>query len=262
MTRASIARPADVTSPSSATRDPNAAGDAVDLGIDAADLPRHVAIIMDGNRRWAREAGLSEAEGHAAGVEAIRPIIRHAVRRGVPALSLFAFSSENWSRSPEEVGVLLGLLDSAIRQETPELREQGVQIRLLGRLEELPVDTRASISEALAATAEGDRLMLNVAFNYSGRHEIVDAARRCIEDGLTAEQIDEAAIEARLYTVGLPPLDLLIRTGREHRISNFLIWQAQYAELYFTDLLWPAFGPDAFDEALIEFARRHRRFGR
>ncbi len=204
----------------------------------------------------------TEAEGHAAGVEAIRPIIRHAVRRGVPALSLFAFSSENWSRSPEEVGVLLGLLDSAIREETPELREQGVQIRLLGRLDELPEDTRASISEALAATSGGDRLMLNVAFNYSGRHEIVDAARRCLDDGLTADQIDEEAIEARLYTAGMPPLDLLIRTGREHRISNFLIWQAQYAELYFTDLLWPAFGPDAFDVALIEFARRHRRFGR
>jgi undecaprenyl diphosphate synthase len=232
------------------------------LDIDEADLPRHVAIIMDGNRRWARETGRSEGEGHAAGVEAIRPIIRHAVRRGVAALSLFAFSSENWSRSPEEVGVLLGLLESAIREETPELREQGVQIRLLGRLEELPTATRESISEALAATADGQRLMLNVAFNYSGRHEIVDAARRCVNDGLTADEIDEAAIDERLYTVGLPPLDLLIRTGREHRISNFLIWQAQYAELYFTDLLWPEFGPDAFDAALQEFARRHRRFGR
>ncbi len=262
MTRASIARPADATTPASATRTPTVVGDAEELGIGPADLPRHVAIIMDGNRRWAREAGLTESEGHAAGVEAIRPIIRHAVRRGVPALSLFAFSSENWSRSPEEVGVLLGLLDSAIRQETPELREQGVQIRLLGRLEELSDETRASISEALAATAGGDRLMLNVAFNYSGRHEIIDAARRCLDDGLTSEQIDEDAIEARLYTAGMPPLDLLIRTGREQRISNFLIWQAQYAELYFTDLLWPAFGPDAFDAALIEYARRHRRFGR
>jgi undecaprenyl diphosphate synthase len=249
--RAPLARPAE--------------GASLDVGtFDVApeDLPRHVAIIMDGNRRWAREAGLSEAEGHAAGVEAIRPVIRHAVRRGVGALSLFAFSSENWSRSPEEVGVLLGLLDSAIRDETPELREQGVRIRLLGRLEELPSDTRESITEAIAATADGDRLMLNVAFNYSGRHEIVDAARRCLTDGLTAEQIDEDAIDARLYTVGLPPLDLLIRTGREHRISNFLIWQAQYAELLFTDRLWPDFGPDAFDEALVEFARRHRRFGR
>ena len=236
--------------------------DAGTFDVAPEDLPRHVAIIMDGNRRWAREAGLSEAEGHAAGVEAIRPIIRRAVRRGVGALSLFAFSSENWSRSPEEVGILLGLLDSAIRDETPELRAQGVRIRLLGRLEELPSDTRESITEAIAATADGDRLMLNVAFNYSGRHEIVDAARRCMTDGLTADQVDDEAIDARLYTVGLPPLDLLIRTGREHRISNFLIWQAQYAELYFTDLLWPDFSPAAFDEALVEFASRHRRFGR
>ncbi len=262
MTRASIARPADATPRSSATRGSTTTGVADDLRIDPADLPRHVAIIMDGNRRWARESGLSETEGHVAGVEAIRPIVRHAVRRGIRALSLFAFSSENWSRSPEEVGVLLGLLASTIQQETPELREQGVRIRFLGRLEELPDDTRALISDALAATSSGDRLMLNVAFNYSGRLEIVDAARRCMADGLPADQVDEAAIEARLYTVGLPPLDLLIRTGREHRISNFLIWQAQYAELYFTDLLWPAFGPEALDAALIEFAHRHRRFGR
>lgn len=262
MTRASIARPSDDPSTSSATRDPVGAKRADDFEIDPADLPRHVAIIMDGNRRWAREAGLSEAEGHAAGVEAIRPLIRHAVKRGIPALSLFAFSSENWARSPEEVGILLGLLESAIRDETPELREQGVRIRLLGRLDELPTATRASIEEALAATVEGDRLLLNVAFNYSGRHEIVDAARRCLADGLAADEIDEEAIDARLYTVGLPPLDLLIRTGREHRISNFLIWQAQYAELYFTDLLWPDFGPDALDTALLEFASRHRRFGR
>ncbi len=251
MARAPLARPTT-----------DASTDTESFDVAPEDLPRHIAIIMDGNRRWAREAGLSEAEGHAAGVEAIRPIIRHAVRRGVRALSLFAFSSENWSRSPEEVGILLGLLDSAIRNETPELREQGVRIRLLGRLDELPDDTRASITEAIGATADGDRLMLNVAFNYSGRHEIVDAARRCVRDGLTADEIDEDAIDSRLYTVGLPPLDLLIRTGREYRISNFLIWQAQYAELYFTDLLWPDFDSGAFDEALLEFARRHRRFGR
>ena len=261
MTRASIARPADATSPSSATRETAASGDAETLGIDPADLPRHVAIIMDGNRRWAREAGVSEAEGHAAGVEAIRPIVRHAVRRGVSALSLFAFSSENWSRSPEEVSVLLGLLASAIAQETAELREQGARIRFLGRLEELPDDTRTSISEALTATSGGDRLMLNVAFNYSGRHEIVDAARRCLADGLSADQIDEAAIEARLYTVGLPPLDLLIRTGREYRISNFLIWQAAYAEFYFPGILWPDFDRNALVDAVVDYQARNRRFG-
>jgi undecaprenyl diphosphate synthase len=230
--------------------------------VDPVDLPRHVAIIMDGNRRWARGRGVAEAEGHAAGVEAIRPIVRHAVRRGIEVLSIYAFSRENWSRSRDEVATLIGLLESAIRDETDELRAQGAQVRVLGRLAELPNTTRDSISEAVAATAGGDRLVLNVAFNYSSRQEIVDAARRCVEDGLPADAIDEAALDARLYTAGLPPVDLLIRTGGEQRISNFLLWQAQYAELYFCELFWPDFGPDAFDAALLEYARRHRRFGR
>jgi undecaprenyl diphosphate synthase len=230
--------------------------------VDPVDLPRHVAMIMDGNRRWARERGVAEAEGHAAGVEAIRPIVRHAVRRGIEVLSIYAFSRENWSRSRDEVATLIGLLESAIRDETDELRAQGAQVRVLGRLAELPTTTRDSISEAVAATAGGDRLVLNVAFNYSSRQEIVDAARRCVEDGLPPDAIDEAALDARLYTAGLPPVDLLIRTGGEQRISNFLLWQAQYAELYFCDLFWPDFGPEAFDAALLEYARRHRRFGR
>lgn len=225
------------------------------------DLPRHVAIIMDGNRRWARAHGVAEADGHAAGVEAIRPIVRHAVRRGVAVLSIYAFSAENWSRSSDEVATLFALLEAAIRDETPELRRQGAQVRILGRLDSLPDTTRHSIQDALEATAEGDRLVLNVAFNYSGRHEIVDAARRCLEDGLAPDDIDEAALEARLYTAGLPGVDLLIRTGGEQRISNFLLWQTQYAELYFCDIFWPEFGPRQFDAALLEFASRHRRFG-
>jgi len=226
------------------------------------DLPRHVAIIMDGNRRWARERGVSEAEGHAAGVEAIRPIVRQAVRRGVAVLSIYAFSRENWSRSSDEVATLFSLLEQAIRDETDELRREGAQVRVLGRLAELPETTRVSIREAVAATADGDRLVLNVAFNYSSRQEIADAARRCVEDGLAPDEIDEAALDARLYTAGLPPVDLLIRTGGEQRISNFLLWQAQYAELYFCGQFWPDFGPAAFDAALLEYARRHRRFGR
>ncbi|HEY3523199.1 MAG TPA: polyprenyl diphosphate synthase [Candidatus Limnocylindrales bacterium] len=226
------------------------------------DLPRHVAIIMDGNRRWARERGVAEAEGHAAGVEAIRPIVRQAVRRGVEVLSLYAFSRENWSRSSDEVATLFALLEQAIRDETDELRREGAAVRVLGRLEELPPSTRASIGEAVAATAGGDRLVLNVAFNYSSRQELVDAARRCVEDGLAPDEIDESAVDARLYTAGLPEVDLLIRTGGEQRISNFLLWQAQYAELYFCNAYWPDFGPEAFDAALVEYARRHRRFGR
>jgi undecaprenyl diphosphate synthase len=225
-------------------------------------VPRHVAIIMDGNRRWARSRDVPEAEGHAAGVEAIRPILKHAVKRGIEVLSLYAFSRENWSRSSQEVQTLFGLLESAIRDETADLVKEGVRVRILGRLDELPPGTRSSIAEALRATEAGTRLTLNVAFNYSGRSEIVDAVRRCLEDGLRPDQVDEDAISARLYTSDLPAPDLLIRTGGDQRISNFLIWQAAYAEFYFCDLLWPDFGPDALDAALEEYARRSRRFGR
>jgi undecaprenyl diphosphate synthase len=227
-----------------------------------ADLPRHVAIIMDGNRRWARQHGVAEIEGHAAGVEAIRTLLRHAVRRRVPVVTVYAFSRENWARSDEEVRGLFGLLESAIRSETAELKAQGVRIRLLGRLDELPEDTRHSILDALAQTAEGDRLLLNVAFNYAGRTELVDAVRRIVASGCQPEAVDETAISEALYTAGLPDPDLVIRTGGEQRLSNFLIWQAAYAELYTTEVLWPDFGADAFDAALLEFASRTRRFGR
>ncbi len=217
---------------------------------------------MDGNRRWARQRNLSELDGHAAGVEAIRELLRHAVRRGVPVVTLYAFSRENWARSDEEVTGLFGLLEAAVRSETAELRAQGVRIRLLGRLEELPRATRESIEEALGATAGGERLLLNIAFNYAGRTELVDAFRRLAASGVPAAAIDEAAISAALYTAGLPDPDLVIRTGGEQRLSNFLIWQSAYAEFYSCEALWPDFGPAAFDAALLEFARRHRRFGR
>jgi undecaprenyl diphosphate synthase len=225
-------------------------------------VPRHVAIIMDGNRRWARLRDVPEGKGHAAGVEAIRPVLKHAVKRGVEVLSLYAFSRENWSRPSREIQILFTLLEQAIRNETAELVKEGVRVRILGRMDELPEGTRRSIADALRATESGTRLTLNVAFNYSGRSEIVDAVRRCVEDGLAPHQIDEDAIGARLYTSDLPAPDLLIRTGGDQRISNFLIWQAAYAELYFCDLLWPDFGPDALDAALEEYARRSRRFGR
>ena len=266
MARSPLARPTDAppqahvvdqaepTVPSAAEE-----GDAL---IDPADLPRHVAIIMDGNRRWARLHDRAELEGHAAGVEAIRTLLRHAVRRGVPVMTLYAFSRENWARSDDEVTGLFGLLEQAIRSETAELRAQGVRIRLLGRLEELPADTRRSIDDALAETADGDRLLLNVAFNYAGRTELVDAFRRLAEQGIQPDEIDENAISGALYTAGLPDPDLVIRTGGEQRLSNFLIWQSAYAEFYSTEVLWPDFGAEAFDAALLEFARRTRRFGR
>lgn len=226
------------------------------------ELPRHVAIIMDGNRRWARSRGLNEMEGHAAGVEGIREIIRHAVRRGIEVLSLYAFSRENWARSDEEVGGLFLLVEKVIRNETDELRRQGARVRVLGRMEELPPETRISIREALDATAGGTRLQLNIAFNYSGRTELVDAARALVAQGLRPEEIDEDVVAGALYTAGLPDPDIVIRTGGDERISNFLIWQAAYAEFYFSPILWPDFGPEAFDAALVEYASRQRRFGR
>jgi len=247
-----------VTAPSLATGSAARVPDPV----GGEDIPRHVAIIMDGNRRWARERGLPEAHGHAAGVEAVRPIVEHAVRRGVAVLTIYAFSRENWARASHEVETLIGLLEATIRDQTPRLVEEGVQVRMLGRTDELPALTRASIEEALAATAGGERMVLNVAFNYSSRTEIIDALRACVEAGCAASELDEAHLDSHLYTAGLPEPDLLIRTGGDQRISNFLLWQAAYAELYFCDLYWPDFGPDQLDAAFAEFARRSRRFGR
>jgi undecaprenyl diphosphate synthase len=251
---------ADLEPSASAPATPDATAEDTFLPLD--ELPRHVAIIMDGNRRWARARGRPEFEGHAAGVEAIRGLLRHAVKRRVPVLTLYAFSRENWARSDDEVAWLFGLLEQAVRDETDELRAQGVRIRLLGRREELPAATRESIEDALSRTADGDRLLLNIAFNYAGRTELVDAFRRLAASGVPPEAIDERAISDALYTAGMPDPDLLIRTGGEQRVSNFLIWQGAYAELVFSDVLWPDFGPQAFDDALLEYARRTRRFGR
>jgi undecaprenyl diphosphate synthase len=225
-------------------------------------VPRHVAIIMDGNRRWARRQGVPEVQGHAAGVEAIRPIVEHATARGIEVLTIYAFSRENWQRSSHEVEALIGLLDATIRDETPRLVEEGVQVRLAGRLDELPPETRASIEQAILATAGGERMVLNVAFNYSSRTEIVDAVRAYVDDGNSLALLDEEALASYLYTADLPDPDLLIRTGGDQRISNFLLWQLAYAELYFCDRYWPDFGPSELDAAIAEFARRARRFGR
>lgn len=265
MTRAPVARPTDAPpiahQPSRPAPAPRV-GPEPELIVPASEMPRHVAIIMDGNRRWARAHGVSELEGHAAGVEAIRGVVRHAVRRGLPVLTLYAFSRENWARSDEEVGGLFELLEAAVRSETPELRAQGVRVNLLGRADELPAETRRSIEVGLDATEQGTRLLLNIAFNYAGRTELVDAFRRLAASGTPPEGIDEAAISGALYTAGLPDPDLVVRTGGEQRLSNFLIWQSAYAEYYFCPDLWPDFGPDAFDAAILEFARRTRRFGR
>jgi undecaprenyl diphosphate synthase len=232
-----------------------------EVSAEATVVPAHVAIIMDGNRRWAREHGLDELDGHAAGVEKIRWLVEHTLRRGVGFLSLYAFSRENWARPDDEVIGLFRLLEQAIRAETPELVRQGVRVRLLGRLDELPDDLRVSIQQALAATDGGTRLTLAVAFNYAGRTELVDAVRAIVAEGLAPDQVDESAIAGRLYTSGMPDPDLVIRTGGEQRLSNFLIWQSAYAEFWTSDVLWPDFDATTYDAALDAFARRSRRFG-
>ncbi len=268
MPRSPLARPTDTPPVAHAPADdlttlPMAAAPAAPERLVPLDeSPRHVAIIMDGNRRWARARGLTELEGHAAGVEAIRGLLRHAVRRGVPVLTLYAFSRENWARPDDEVSGLFGLLESAVRSETDELRREGVRIRLLGRIEELPEDTRRSLGSALEATSDGERLLLNIAFNYAGRTELVDAIRSLVASGIDPAEIDEATVSGALYTAGLPDPDLVIRTGGDERLSNFLIWQSAYAEFYVSPLLWPDFDDAALDDALLEFASRTRRFGR
>jgi len=259
--RAPLVRPTDAPPRAHEPDQALAAVDAPELP-GRSELPRHVAIIMDGNRRWARQRGVPELDGHAAGVEAIRGLLRHAVRRGIQVLTLYAFSRENWARTDAEVVGLFGLLEAAIRSETAELREQGVRVQLLGRLDELPSETRRSIESALDATAGGERLILNVAFNYAGRTELVDAIRRIVRSGVAPESIDESTVAQALYTGGLPDPDLVIRTGGEQRLSNFLIWQSAYAELLTTETLWPDFGAESLDDALAEYATRTRRFGR
>lgn len=263
MARPPLIRPTDA--PPTAHGGPVEAAAAAPTAANApagGDLPAHVAIIMDGNRRWARRRGVPELEGHAAGVEAIRGLLRHAVRRGIRVLTLYAFSRENWARTDDEVVGLFGLLEAAIRSETEELQAQGVRVQLLGRLDELPSETRASIESALSATASGERLILNVAFNYAGRTELVDAVRSIVRSGIAADAIDESTLAQALYTAGLPDPDLVIRTGGEHRLSNFLIWQSAYSELIISEALWPDFGPADLDQALAEYASRQRRFGR
>ena len=223
--------------------------------------PRHVAIIADGNRRWARERGLPVLAGHIQGIEAIRPVVRRARDRGVETLSVYTFSTENWSRPEDEVSGLFGLIDGAVRQYTDELIAEGVRVRVIGRLHEAPSDVQRSIRSAEERTGHGSRMTLNICFNYSGRAEIVDAARALLAAHADPHRIDEPHFAEHLYTAGQPDVDLIIRTGGDQRTSNFLLWQAAYAELIFCAKYWPDFTEDDFDAALDEYERRDRRFG-
>jgi undecaprenyl diphosphate synthase len=220
-----------------------------------------VAIIADGNRRWARERGLPVLAGHIQGIEAIRPIVRRARDLGVETLSVYTFSTENWGRPEDEVSGLFGLIDGAVRQYTDELVAEGVRVRVIGRLHEAPSDVQRSIRAAQDRTSGGTRMTLNICFNYSGRAEIVDAARALIAARADANAIDEGYFAEHLYTSGQPDVDLLIRTGGDQRTSNFLLWQAAYAELVFCAKFWPDFEVDDFDAALADYQRRDRRFG-
>ena len=237
------------------------AGEMLPLPALSSAPPRHVAIIMDGNGRWATERGLSRAEGHRAGALAIRTVAERLSQHGVPVLTLFAFSTENWGRPRAEVEAILGLAADFIDTRLAELDEADVRLAHIGDIERLPLALRGKVRRAVERTAANTGLVLNVAFSYGGRADIVDAVRRLVDDGVRSEDITEEAIAERIATAHLPEPDLLIRTGGERRISNFLVWQAAYAEYYFTPTLWPDFDARAVDAALVEYGRRRRRFG-
>lgn len=227
--------------------------------------PQHVAIIMDGNGRWAKQRGLPRTDGHIRGQDALRATLRAAAEFGIGTLTVYAFSTENWNRPQEEVDTLMELLVRALHAETPELISQGVRLSVIGDISRLPEQVLINLDEAMERTAHCERINLVVALSYSSRDEIVRAVSTITEqvskDELDPQNVDEELIGSNLDTANLPDLDLLIRTGGEMRISNFLLWQAAYAELYFSDYYWPDFGREALLEALLDYQERERRFG-
>jgi undecaprenyl diphosphate synthase len=216
---------------------------------------------MDGNGRWAAAHGLSVAEGHRAGARALRRTVEAAIDLGIGSLAVYAFSTENWARPPDEVESLMELLEETIEGELPDLAEQGVRTRFVGRRDRIPEPLRAKMEKLERETAENDRLLLWIAFDYGSRAEIVEAVRQLIADGVAPEDVSEEAVTARLFAPDLPDPDLVIRTSGERRISNFLLWQSAYSELVFCDTLWPDFGAEELRAAVDEYAQRQRRFG-
>jgi len=224
-------------------------------------IPTHIAIIMDGNGRWSQARGLPRLAGHRAGVENLRRTLTACVEFGVKILTIYAFSTENWRRPVEEVHGLLNILETVIDRELDELHKNGVRLHHLGRLEGLSPELQGKVLRAIEMTRNNNRLTLNVAFNYGGRQEIVNAVRRMLAEGVAPEQVDEEFIDRYLYTAGLPDPDLIIRTSGEMRVSNFLIWQGAYAEYYVTPTYWPDFDKEELRKALEAYAHRQRRFG-
>ena len=234
--------------------------------IDPSRLPAHIAIIMDGNGRWARRRGLPRAAGHRAGMESVRTVVEASRQIGIQALTLYAFSAENWKRPRTEVEMLWRLLQVYLRRELPDILRNGVRLTCMGRWDGLPAQVRDELQTAIDATAHNTGMRLNVALNYSGRAELVDAVNAIVEKararGRLAElEIDEQSIAANLYTAGMHDPDLLIRTSGEMRVSNFLLWQIAYAEMYVTDTLWPDFRRTDLLDAILEYQKRDRRFG-
>ncbi len=225
-------------------------------------LPRHVAIVMDGNGRWAKSRYMPRLAGHRKGVDAVRAVVECAGEVGIPHLSLFAFSSENWNRPEAEVGGLMSLFMTALTKEVDELHRNGVRLRMAGDTSRFSPELQEQMEIAQAKTADGQRLNLNICINYGGRWDIVNACRRIVSQGIAPEQIDEALFSQNLQIPDSGDVDLMIRSGGESRISNFLLWQNAYAELYFTPVLWPDFSKKDFMDALQWYAHRERRFGK
>lgn len=224
-------------------------------------VPRHIAIIMDGNGRWARQRGLPRLAGHKAGTENLRRVIEACVEFGVEYLTIYAFSTENWSRPKSEVSGLMQIFDDVFDRELAELHRQGARLRHFGRLDGIKKSLQEKVRKGIEMTKDNDRLVLNVAFNYGGRDEIVCAIRRIVEEGIPAEEITDEMVSQYLFTAGIPDPDLVIRTSGEMRGSNFLIWQANYAEWAFPKVYWPDFGREQLLEAIQDYASRERRFG-
>ena len=233
--------------------------------LDPENIPRHVAIFMDGNGRWAEERGQGRVYGHINGVESMRKAIRAAVRRGVKFLTVYAFSTENWGRPKEEVQALMELLCTSLSNETAELKSQGVRMRFIGDVEALAEDVRAAIARSEKETHRNEKLTLVVAVNYSSRWEITRMAQKIAvqvrDEGLQIHEITDRTVADNLVTAGIPDPDLLIRTSGEQRLSNFLLWQLSYSELYFTETYWPDFDESEFDKAIAEYQKRERRYG-
>jgi undecaprenyl diphosphate synthase len=237
----------------------------IDPRIDLGRLPRHIGIIMDGNGRWAKKRFLPRIAGHREGVKAVDRVVAHARRMGVKALTLYSFSLENWSRPREEVDALMGILAEYLERELRRMLREGIRFNAIGHLEDLPPFAQKMVADAMRDTASQGGMVLTLALSYGARREIADAARALAREAaagkLDPEDIEEADLARHLYTAGLPDLDLLIRTSGELRLSNYLLWQAAYAELYFTDLYWPDFGEQELEAAVLDFQSRVRKFG-